>query len=115
MGFSKDLALESEDFNRAFVVSTPHPKFASDVLTPRTMEYLLTVPDVQWRIEGTTILSWDTGRVAPEQIVVTTAVLDRVLDGVPAFVWKDHGHDPGDAQAGEPPAGTDPPYYDQAP
>jgi len=115
MGFHRDLELESEDFNRAFVVSARDPKFASDVLTPRTMEYLLTVPDVQWRIEGTSMLSWDSGRMAPEQIVVTTAVLDRVLDGVPSFVWKDHGHDPGAAPTSEPGAGTDPPYYDQRP
>jgi hypothetical protein len=121
IGLSRDLELESEDFNRTFVVSARDPKFASDVLTPRTMQYLLTVPDVQWRIEGTAVLSWDTGRMQPEQIVVTTAVLDRVLDGVPAFVWKDHGHDPatgsapGSPPSAGPPAGTDPPYYDQRP
>jgi hypothetical protein len=94
MGLMRDIELESEDFNRAFTVHGADPKFASDVLSPRTMEFLLTVPDVQWRIEGTSIICWDSGRMQPEQIVVATAVLDRVTDGIPGFVWKDHGYDP---------------------
>lgn len=101
IGLMRDIELESEDFNRAFTVRTAEPKFASDVLSPRTMEFLLSVPDVQWRIEGTSILSWDGGRMRPEQIVVATAVLDRVTDGIPSFVWKDHGYQP--------------PHYDQQP
>jgi hypothetical protein len=107
MGLMRDIELESEDFNRAFSVRAADPKFASDVLSPRTMEFLLTVPDLQWRIEGTSILCWDTGRMQPEQIVVATAVLDRVTDGIPGFVWKDHGYNP--------PYYDDPPHYDPLP
>ncbi len=101
IGLMRDITLESEDFNRAFTVRAADAKFASDVLSPRTMEFLLSVPDVQWRIEGTSILSWDGGRMRPEQIVVATAVLDRVTDGIPTFVWKDHGYEP--------------PHYDRKP
>ena len=36
-----DIDLESEDFNRAFTVSCPDRKFASDILHPRMMEFLL--------------------------------------------------------------------------
>ena len=38
---NRDIELESEDFNRAFTVSCPDRKFASDVLHPRMMEFLL--------------------------------------------------------------------------
>jgi hypothetical protein len=95
MGLTSDIALESEDFNRRFVVEADDPKFASDVLGPRTMHYLLSVPAVSWRIEGPAMLRWSSGRMAPEAVVEATAVLDRVVAGIPAFVWKDHGYDPG--------------------
>ena len=39
-----DIDLESEDFNRAFTVSCPDRKFASDVLHPQMMEFLLAAP-----------------------------------------------------------------------
>jgi hypothetical protein len=94
VGLMKDIDLESEDFNRRFAVQAQDAKFASDVLTPRTMEYLLSVPHVAWRIEGASMLRWDSGRMDPTDIVEATAVLDRVADGIPSFVWKDHGYDP---------------------
>jgi Protein of unknown function (DUF3137) len=94
IGLMRDIELESEDFNRRFTVRSQDPKFASDVLTPRTMEYLLSGPVVAWRIEGTAMLRWESGRLDPAAIVEATSVLDRVADGIPAFVWKDHGYDP---------------------
>ena len=36
-----DIDLESEEFNRAFTVGCPDRKFASDVLHPQMMEFLL--------------------------------------------------------------------------
>jgi hypothetical protein len=95
VGLRSDIDLESEDFNRAFTVRADDRKFASDVLTPRTMQYLLTVPAAAWRIEGTDILRWRSGRLDPAQVIVATSVLDRVADGIPDFVWKDHSAQPG--------------------
>ena len=39
-----DIDLESEEFNRAFTVGCPDRKFASDVLHPQMMEFLLAAP-----------------------------------------------------------------------
>jgi hypothetical protein len=98
VGLTSDIDLESEDFNRAFKVRAENRKFAVDVLSPRTMQYLLTAPAAAWRIEGNSMLRWDSGRLDPTDIVVATAILDRVADGIPEFVWKDHqdqqGYDP---------------------
>ena len=95
VGLTSDIDLESEDFNRAFKVRARDRKFATDVLTPRTMQYLLTAPAAAWRIQGNTMLRWKSGRLDPADIVVSTSVLDRVADGIPAFVWKDHQDQPG--------------------
>jgi hypothetical protein len=98
VGLTSDIDLESEDFNRAFKVRGEDRKFATDVLSPRTMQYLLTAPAAAWRIQGNGMLRWKSGRLDPADIVVATSVLDRVADGIPAFVWKDHqdqqGYDP---------------------
>jgi hypothetical protein len=94
VGFSHDIEFESEDFNRRFKVHANDPKFATDVLSPRTMQYLLTVPAESWRIDGTSMIWWADGRLEPSEIVVATSVMDRVAKGIPTFVWKDHGYDP---------------------
>jgi hypothetical protein len=102
IGVSGDLELESEDFNRRFRVRARNAKLASDVLSPRTMEYLVAqrrdaVP--AFRVSGGHVVAWRTGRLEPMEVVRTCAVLDRVLDGVPSFVWRDAGlpggYDPG--------------------
>ncbi|MDQ1704784.1 MAG: hypothetical protein QOF18_1150 [Frankiaceae bacterium] len=93
-----DIELESEDFNRRFRVHGPDPKFASDVLSPRTMQALLGCGDVSWRINGTDIIGWYDGKLDPTGVQSTMATLGTVIDGVPSFVWHDHGLDPTTAQ-----------------
>jgi hypothetical protein len=86
-----DIELESEDFNRAFTVHCPDRKFASDVLHPRTMEFLLAHPDAQFCFEGKWVLSAHPGRHSIEQLDQRLAVLDTLLDQVPDFVWREAG------------------------
>ena len=89
-GFS-DIQLESEDFNRRFRVRAPDPKFAYDVLSPRTMQLLLSRPAERWRIEGDTILCWDTGRAEPVAVLDRLSLLSAVVEGIPDYVWRDRG------------------------
>jgi hypothetical protein len=91
VGLGSDIELESEDFNRHFVVHARQPKFASDVLTPRTMEALLAAPPLAWRIEMSDLVSWDSGRLEPVDVLARLATLHRVVDGIPSFVWHDNG------------------------
>ncbi len=82
-----DIDLESEEFNRAFTVSCPDRKFASDVLHPQMMEFLLAHRQLGWRFEQDSMLVIAQGRRAPEQIDATLAVMDGITDRVPEFVW----------------------------
>jgi hypothetical protein len=95
-----DIELESEDFNRAFRVTANDPKFASDVLTPRTMQLLLGRPHFSWRIEGADILCWQSGEQQPVAVNNAVNTLVDVIDGIPSFVWHDHGYDAGSATVG---------------
>lgn len=94
VGLVQDIDLESEAFNRRFSVRAADRKLASDVLTPRTMQYLESVRPAAWRLQGSHIVSWHPGRLDPAEVVRTCAVLCRVVDGIPAFVWKDAGVGP---------------------
>lgn len=85
----KDLELESEDFNRRYRVRTDNPKFAYDVLPPRTMEGLLTRPALRIRLSGTDAVSWDDGRHDPAALLARLDALTAVIDGIPEFVWSD--------------------------
>jgi len=82
-----DIDLESEEFNRAFTVSCPDRKFASDVLHPQMMEYLLQHRQLGWRFESDSMLVIATGARTPAQIDATIAVMDGITDRVPEFVW----------------------------
>ncbi len=90
----EDIELESEDFNRRFRVRCPDPKLAMDVLSPRTMELLLGVGKIHFRFAGHEIVDYETGSLTAADLLNRTAVLAKVLAGVPAFVWKDHGGRP---------------------
>jgi len=85
-----DIELESEDFNRRFRVHANDRKFASDVLSPRTMQALLNRPDLSWRIQGVDIVSWQDGRLMPSEFIAMSTAMQTVVSGIPSFVWKDH-------------------------
>jgi hypothetical protein len=104
VGIGTGIELESEDFNRHFHVTAHNPKFASDVLTPRTMEQLLRGSGLAWRIEGQDIVSWGPGKVEAVALLSRLQTLCGVVDGVPEFVWKDNGYDPGASATPAPPA-----------
>lgn len=87
----QDIELESEDFNRKYRVRCPDAKLATDVLTPRTMELLLHVPKMRLRFAGGDVVCFEGGCINAAEILNRTTVMANILDGVPAFVWKDYG------------------------
>ena len=83
-----DIDLESEDFNRAFTVSCPDRKFASDVLHPQMMEFLLQHRDVGWRFERDSMLMVSDTKRSVHEIDATLALMDQISDRIPDFVWR---------------------------
>jgi len=103
-GLGVGVQLESEDFNRRFTVSARQPKFASDVLGPRTLQALLAAPPTAWRIEGADLVSWHEGQLTPVDVLAHLSTLSRVVEGIPSFVWHDNGYDPPEGQPSVPPS-----------
>lgn len=90
----QDIRFESEAFNRTWRVTSEDPRFAHDVINPRTMErlMLLDVAGTCIRFAGDAVLTWSTGRPAVEQIIPRAAILDGLVDAIPAYVWEDRGY-----------------------
>ncbi|MCW2776868.1 MAG: hypothetical protein JWN17_593, partial [Frankiales bacterium] len=87
--FSRGIELESEDFNARYRVRADDPRLAYDVLPARTMQLLLERPDVAVRLHGGCAVTWEAGRLDPEELLVRLETVSGLLDGVPSFVWKD--------------------------
>jgi Protein of unknown function (DUF3137) len=86
-----DIEIESEDFNRKFTVHSDDRKFASDVLSPRLAQTLLSLPPYHWRTDGASLVSWSKGVLQPKVFQQWFSALSGVIDSIPAFVWHDRG------------------------
>jgi len=98
----QDLQFESEEFNRAWRVTSRLPRFAYDVVHPRLMERLLRPgARANLRIEGTDILTWCAGAPDLDSLAPRLGLLDAVVRSIPRFVWQEHGYDPINAISSE--------------
>lgn len=89
LGLSR-IEFEHEGFNRRYRVSAADAKYASDVLSPRTIEAVLAGRIVNLRIGGGRAVAWAVGRLEVDEVLGWSRALVTVVDRVPDFVWKDH-------------------------
>lgn len=83
---------ESEQFNKAFKVRAPVARFASDVMHPRQMEYMLRTRVPAFSIEQNgTIQVRDGNRWHPADIDAVTHFFRGFFANVPNFVWQELG------------------------
>ncbi len=86
-----DLELESNAFNKNFWVQGPDDRFSSAVLHPQMMEWMLTYPDVTWRIENHLLISPGRDYWTIIQALEDLDCLTGVVDRLPPFVLTDYG------------------------
>jgi hypothetical protein len=86
-----DIDVESEAFNRRYRVRCDDRRYAVDLLTPRTVEALLSVQPFDWRIDGADLIALGADTVGPAQVLARLEVLAGIARQVPSFVWKDRG------------------------
>ncbi|HEX6356745.1 DUF3137 domain-containing protein [Actinophytocola sp.] len=87
----RGLRLDSEEFNKTFVVETEDETFARDVLGPGMVEWLLsdyrprTIP---FRFERADLLVWRPGEINLSAVDELADYVCDILDRTPSFVWK---------------------------
>jgi hypothetical protein len=91
----RDIQFESDQFNRAFRVKADDERYGHAVITPRMMELLLARGEIGWRIEGNSLVGWDSGAHDPAEVMSRLSLLHQVLELVPPYIWRDYaGVDP---------------------
>ncbi len=80
-----DIDFESAEFSRRYHVSGPDRRWAFDVITPRTMELLLSREKVTLCMSSTHLMYASSGRIPPGHMREAMALCAAVLYGIPAF------------------------------
>jgi hypothetical protein len=86
-----DLELESKTFNDAFRIGCADDRYASAVLHPRMMEWMLHNPGLEWQIAGNALVSWGTGIFEIPDVLARLEAMARLIDLIPPFVLRDYG------------------------
>lgn len=89
----RDITVESHDFNRRYVVHANDRSWAYQMLTPRTIDRLTSLPAVHVCTEANDLLSVTRGTLGPLQVMARLGVLHTVASGVPDYVWRERGAD----------------------
>ena len=87
----RDLELESEAFNDAFRIGCADDRYASAVLHPRMMEWMLFNPGLEWQFAGNALVSWGTGHFVIADLLPRLEAMSGVVDRIPLFVLRDYG------------------------
>ncbi len=83
-----DIELESEEFNRTFVVLCEDRKFATDLLAPEMMELLLTTRGlVDLETKGRWMLLTASRLDKPSEMVGLLNLADQILTRIPPVIW----------------------------
>jgi hypothetical protein len=65
-------------------------RFASAVLQPQMMEWIMQNPSLRWRIAGDTLVSWGRGEIAVSELPARLEAMAGVVDRIPPFVLRDY-------------------------
>lgn len=103
-----DIDLESEEFNRAFVVQCSDRRFATTLLDPQMMEALLAAPPkANVETKGRWVLVW-CRRLPPPELPGLLATAQRFCERIPPVVRDLYGELPGGDPLRDPGLGLPP-------
>jgi len=87
----QDIQLESEEFNKRFLVQGQDEKFVFDLLHPEMMEMLMRNHSVDFQLNGNRLLVYRTGQIDEEFVMMSRAYLSAFWEKVPGYVRQDRG------------------------
>jgi len=89
--FGNDIELESKLFNDTFRIDCADQRYASAVLHPQLMEWMLANPGLEWQFAGNALVSWGTGQFTAPDVLARLHAMVGVIDRIPPFVLRDYG------------------------
>jgi hypothetical protein len=88
---AQDIDFESEEFNRVYRVQATDPRFASDLVNPRTMELLMQCGAPDLRVYGRHLVVVTAGRLDLDLVDTALTLLAGVCENLPSFAWSERG------------------------
>jgi hypothetical protein len=85
-----DQQLESGDFNDTFAIESPNQRYASAVVHPQLMEWMLQHSHLQWWIDGQYLVTWALHWWTVESVRAALDDLTAVAQQIPPFVLADY-------------------------
>ncbi|MFC9690144.1 hypothetical protein ACFTSF_16480 [Kribbella sp. NPDC056951] len=85
----QDIELESQAFNDTFRVQGYSGRFASAVLQPRLMEWMLHNSRLRWHIAGNILVTWELFELTMPEVMARLETMAGVIDRIPRFVFRD--------------------------
>lgn len=86
-----DLRFESEAFNQRYTVSTDDSRAAYDVLNPRVIDYLNSVPTATLEFGGSSFITVLSGEAGATEIRHALIRMEAILERIPNYVREDRG------------------------
>ena len=83
---AEGIKFESAEFSRAFHVASPDRKWAYDVLHPRAMEFLLSMPRFEIQFDGDLVMVHRASTFSVQDFESAAKVAQGLLDGLPEYV-----------------------------
>jgi hypothetical protein len=88
LGFD-EIKFESAEFSREFHVKSADRKWAYDVLNPRAMEFLLSMPRFEIQFDEKAIMVHRSRTFSAQDFEAAAKVAQGLLDGLPEYVKED--------------------------
>ncbi|WP_405061587.1 hypothetical protein OG474_08035 [Kribbella sp. NBC_01505] len=83
---------ESEQFNKQFSVDCADSRYASAIINPQLMLWLVDdYRSLQWRIEGRLLIAWGVGYWTYPGLADVLYAFDGIVQRIPPFVLTDYG------------------------
>jgi hypothetical protein len=86
-----DIDFESAEFSRRFYVKSSDKRWAYDVIHPRTMKFLLSMPRFSIELDRTHVIVWKNRRFDPEAFETAIAIAAGLLDNLPTYLTAEQG------------------------
>jgi len=93
---AEDLQLDSVEFNQRFLVETPHPGWATELLHPKMMDYLLQAPPCTIEIVGDTVVFYVNYHLDSPGYLLYLAHLKKFIRLIPEELRVDPHAEPSD-------------------
>lgn len=88
---SREMQVESEDFNQRYFIKSSDEKMTLDLLHPVAIEALLSQPTHNWEMSGPFMMLHQSGTLAMEEFEHLMGCMNQFLDLIPTYYRQDYG------------------------